>query len=114
MPAVLYMRQYNDERIFYNMACCLENLISIDQNKVRLVADGGIDMVRMLLELAQRVDKPMLLHFMGRVLGLLVEQPFMRGEVVLTLGLTPIQFLLSQTNDTTCLLLAARALQRIS
>ena len=113
LPAILQMVRYRDERIAENLAGTLENLLMIDQNKVRMVSEGSIELVRTLSELCSRVHRPSLMSFMGKVLALLVEQDQLRSEVVLALGLNPIQRLLAQ-QDSMCQLSAVRALVHIS
>ncbi len=110
---LLQMARYKDERITENLAMCLENLLMIDQNKVRMVSECAVELVRTLADLCSRVNKPELLRFMGKVLALLVEQDALRTEVVLALGIQPIQFLLQQS-DASCNLSAVRSLVHIS
>lgn len=74
LHSILQMVRYKDERISNNIACCLENLLMIDQNKVRMVSEGSIELIRKLAEISARVQKPELVRFMGKVLALLVEQ----------------------------------------
>jgi hypothetical protein len=110
---VLKMARYRDERIAENLGTCLENLLMIDQNKVRIVSECAVELVRTISDVCSRVSKPELLRFMGKVLALLVEQEALRAEVVQALGIQPVQFLLQQ-NDASCSLSAVRALVHIS
>ncbi len=74
LRTILQMTRFKDQRIQENVATCLENLLKIDQNKVRMVSEGSIELVRKLADLSSRVDRPELLRFMGKLLALLMEQ----------------------------------------
>lgn len=129
---VLKLARYRDERITENLGTCLENLLMIDQNKVRILSECAVELLRTISDVCSRVAKPELLRFMGKVgkvdvsflffvahtnknkvLALLVEQEGLRLEVVQALGIQPVQFLLQQ-NDASCNLSAVRALVHMS
>jgi hypothetical protein len=46
LRTILEMTRFKDQRIQENLATCLENLLFIDQNKVRMVSEGAIELVR--------------------------------------------------------------------
>ena len=64
---VLKMARYRDDRIAENLGTCLENLLMIDQNKVRIVSESAIELVRTISDVCSRVIRPELLRFMGKV-----------------------------------------------
>lgn len=113
LHTILQMTRFKDQRIQENVATCLENLLKIDQNKVRMVSEGAVELVRKLADLSTRVDRRELVRFMGKLLALLMEQRSLRGDVVTLLGTAPIQYLL-QVSDQNCHLSALRALLLMS
>ena len=112
---VVKMCKYKETQVLKNMANVFLNLIQLDQNKVKMIKDGGILFLSTLVNLVKDStlgEFPELENFLSRGIAYLCEQPHTIDEIVPKFGTEIFIYLLSRSME--CQQSAARSLAFLS
>eukprot|EP01091_Cochliopodium_minus_P017224 TRINITY_DN6687_c0_g1_i1.p1 TRINITY_DN6687_c0_g1~~TRINITY_DN6687_c0_g1_i1.p1 ORF type:complete len:1044 (-),score=244.24 TRINITY_DN6687_c0_g1_i1:15-3146(-) len=112
---VVKMCDYSDITILRNMAEVFTNLIDLDQNKVKMIKEGGTVFLSTLVKLVKDItigEYNELENFLARGLAYLCEQPCMMEDILPTFGTEIFVHLLFRSPD--CQQSSARSLALLS